>query len=229
MDVAATAVAPGAQWNGLGPGAITDILDPVSFVASATNIADVTGGTDVEDQERFRLRVVNALFTIAKTGPKNGYREHVLAVDPEIADVGVIRPTPGRIDIYPLMCDGLPTQGLKDAVAAYLDPEVLRPMGDDVFVLSPTRVDFTFTLTVRCLEAVAGLAAAAEEADRAAFFGWTQELGAQIAPSVIVAAVKAVAGVTDVSIAGLVFTDLAEHEFAAIDVLTVNIVVSANA
>ncbi|WP_051000127.1 hypothetical protein [Sinorhizobium fredii] len=28
-----------------------------------------------------RLRVVNALFTIAKTGPRNGYREHVMLED----------------------------------------------------------------------------------------------------------------------------------------------------
>lgn len=38
-----------------------------------------------------------------------------------------------------------------------------------MFVLDPLRAGFSFTLTVRCREAVAGLAEAAETAARAAF------------------------------------------------------------
>ncbi|MVA23611.1 baseplate J/gp47 family protein [Agrobacterium vitis] len=102
-DVAATAEATGAAWNGLAVGTVKDILDPVAYVTSAANITVVSGGSDIEDAERLRLRVVNALFTIAKTGPKNGYREHALAVDPDIIDVAVVRPEPGKINIYPLM------------------------------------------------------------------------------------------------------------------------------
>lgn len=226
-SVTATATIPGASWNGLGIGAVNDLLDPVPFVTSVSNVTAVTGGTDIEDEERFRLRAANALFTIAKTGPRNGYREHVLVVNPEIVDVAVIRPTPGRIDIHPLMKTGLPSAELKAAVAAYLDPETRRPMGDDVFVLDPVRQGFTFTLTVRCLAAVPGLREAAEAAAIAAFAPWTQELGAQIAPSVITMAVKALAGVIDVS-TDLVFTDLPATRFAGIDALEVVIEVTPN-
>ena len=183
------------------------MLDPVAFVSEATNTVAASGGTDDEDEERFRLRVVNALFTIAKTGPRNGYREHVKAVDPEIVDVAVIRPEPGRVDIYPLMPDGAPSPVLKEAILAWLDPELRRPMGDDVFLLDPVRRGFSFTVTVRSLAAVPGLQAAAEAAIRAAFAPWTQELGAQIAPSAIIAAVRALPGVSDVE-TGLAFADL---------------------
>lgn len=227
-SVTATATEAGATWNGLGIGAVNDLLDPIPFVTSVSNVTDVTGGTDIEEEERFRLRAANALFTIAKTGPRNGYREHVMAVNPEIVDVAVIRPEPGRINIHPLMRTGVPSAELKDAVAAYLDPETLRPMGDDVFVLDPVRQGFTFTLTVRCVAAVPGLKAAAEAAATAAFAPWTQELGAQIAPSVITTAVKALAGVTDVG-TDLAFTDLPATHYAGIDSVTANVVVVPNA
>lgn len=224
-EVLATAQTTGATWNGLGAGTVTDILDPIAYVSSAQNITVVSGGTDIEDPERFRLRVVNALFTIAKTGPRNGYREHVLAVDPEIIDVAVVRPEPGRINIYPLMRNGLPSAALKAAVLAYLDPETLRPMGDEVTVLSPEPVDFDMVLTVRSEQAVPGLEAACRAAAVLAFAPYTQSLGGQVAPSVIIAAVKAVAGVTDVALSGFAFTDLADHQFAALASLTINLVV----
>lgn len=101
-------------------------------------------------------------------------------------------------------------------------------MGDDVAVLDPQRTGFDITLTIRCLAAVPGLKAAAEAAATAAFHPWTQELGAQIAPSVIVAAVKALDGVTDVS-TDLVFTDLAATHFAGLDSVTANVVVVPDA
>ncbi|MCM2291102.1 baseplate J/gp47 family protein [Allorhizobium sp. BGMRC 0089] len=227
-DVTATAQTTGASWNGLGTGTVSDVLDPIAYVASASNITEVSGGSDIEDPERFRLRVVNALFTIAKTGPKNGYREHVLAVDPQIVDVAVIRPEPGSIHIYPLMQIGLPSAELKAAILAYLDPETLRPMGDDVAVLSPEPVAIDMALTIRCLSAVPGLEAACRAAAVDAFDRYTKALGAQLAPSVIISAVKAVAGVSDVAVQGFGFTDLAAHQFAVLASLTVTIEVRAD-
>lgn len=226
--VRATAQTPGAAFNGLGVGAVSDLLDPVAYVGSARNVTTITGGTDDEELERFRLRVVNALFTIAKTGPRNGYREHVMAVDPEIVDVAPIRPEPGYIHIYPLMKTGQPSAALKDAVLAYLDPETLRAMGDYVTIHDPVRVGFSFTLTVRSLEAIAGLEDLVRETAEAAFHPWTQELGAQVAPSVIVAAVKALSGVSDVDLDGLEFTDLPETHYAGLDELTIVLEVRAN-
>ncbi len=224
-SVSATADAPGARWNGLGVGNVNDVLDPVAFVTSASNISDVTGGTDIEEKERFRLRAANALHTISKSGPRDGYREHVMAVNPEIVDVEVIRPEPGKIDIYPLMKTGLPSPELKAAVLAYLDPETLRPMGDDVTVLSPSPVNFNMVLTVRVREAAAGQQAHFEEVAAAAFYPWTQELGPQIAPSVITSLLKALPRVVDAKLTSFDFTDLAAHEFPVLASLTVNIVV----
>lgn len=227
-NVQATALLSGAMFNGLGIGTITDLLDPIAYVSTVRNISEVAGGTDEEDMERFRLRVANALFTIAKTGPRKGYREHVMAVDPEIVDVAVIRPQPGYIHIHPLMKTGQPTAALKAAMLDWLDGETLRPMGDYVSVHDPVRVGFSFTLTVRVQAAISGLEEQARNIAQAAFQPWTQELGAQIAPSVIIAAVKQLAGVSDVEINGLEFTDLPETHYAALDGLNVIVEVRAN-
>jgi phage-related baseplate assembly protein len=227
-SVTATAETEGADWNGLSIGTITEILDPIAFVTSAVNTTVVSGGSDIEDQERFRLRAANALFTIAKAGPRNGYREHVMAVNPQIVDVAVIRPEPGKIDIYPLMQSGLPSTELKAEVLAYLDPETRRPMGDDVAIHDPAAVSFNMVLTVRVSEAASGQQALFEKTATDAFYPWTQELGPQVAPSVITTALKGLPRVVDAALVGFVFTDLAEHQFAALDVLTVNIVVAAN-
>lgn len=223
--VTATASEPGATWNGLEAGAITDLLDPIAWVSTVENIAPVEGGTNDENEERYRSRVVNALFTIAKTGPRNGYREHVLAVDPAIVDVAVIRPEPGHIHIFPLLASGAPDAPLKVAIANYLDPETLRPIGDDVAILDPERVGFEFMIVVRTLAAVPSIAASAEAAARGAFSPWTLSLGSQIAPSAIIAAVRKVDGVTDVE-TDLAFIDLEAHQFAGIDALTVTIEVT---
>ncbi|WP_247875652.1 MULTISPECIES: hypothetical protein [unclassified Brucella] len=87
---------------------------------------------------------------------------------------------------------------------------------------------FSFTLTVRSLEAIAGLEDLVRATAEAAFHPWTQELGAQVAPSVIVAAIKALSGVSDVELDGLEFTDLLETQYAGLDELTIVLEVRAN-
>ncbi|MCJ7996055.1 baseplate J/gp47 family protein [Rhizobium cremeum] len=226
--VSATAEETGAAWNGLSIGAVTDILDPIAYVTSASNTTEVGGGTDIEEQERFRLRAANALHTISKAGPRDGYREHVKAVNPEIVDVEAIKPEPGFIEIYPLMKTGQPSAELKAEILAYLDPNTRRPMGDHVTVLSPEPVEFSMVLTVRVREAAAGQQALFEQTAADAFYPWTQELGAQIAPSVITSALKALPRVADAALDGFAFTDLEKHQYPVLISLVVNIVVVPN-
>lgn len=226
--VDALAAQPGAAVNGLPVGSVTEQLDPIAYVSAVTNTAEVAGGTDDEDDDRYRLRVVNALLTIAKTGPRAGYRELVMAVNPEIVDVAVVRPEPGKINIYPLMVSGLPSAAVRAAVLKYLDPETLRPMGDDVFILSPERVGYSLIVNARSLQAVPGLEASIRAAVQQAFQPWTQTLGGQLAPSVIIAAAQAVPSVTAITVTGLDFTDLAAHQFAGLDGVVVNQLVTPN-
>lgn len=241
-EVTATATVPGAAWNGLAPAAVSDLLDPAAWVGAVANVDEVAGGSDIEHQERFRDRAANALFKIAKTGPRKGYREHVRDVHPDIVDVEVIRPEPGVIHIYPLMSTGAPEAALKLAIAAHLDPETRRPMGDDVYVLDPEEVGFSFGMIVRTHAVIPDIEEIAQEIAVERFHIWTQSLGAKIAPSRITSLKECPveaegaahgsapklkswpSGVVDVEV-DLEFTHLGRHQFARIDALTVAAVV----
>lgn len=220
---------PGSFSNDLQPGSINQPLDPVhQLVTKVENITTSSGGTDEEDQERFRLRAANALYKIAKTGPANGYREHVMAVNPKIIDVSVHRPEPGRIEIYPLMVYGQPGDELIAYILAYLDPETLRPMGDDLVVLAPVRRGFAITVTVKTEIVVGDLEARLHNIVGELFFNWSRELGQQISASEIIRQAKQIAEIRDVKIDGLDFVDLPHNAYPDLDKLTINQVVVAN-
>ena len=210
-EAVARATTPGVAGNGWGAGAITSILDPVAGVASAVNVEATGDGADREDDERLRARAAAATLLVSGAGPRGGYRTRVLGVNAAIADVAVIRPSPGVIEIYPLMAHGLPTEPERAEILAALDDETVRPMGDDVFVLAPDPVDFDVTLTVRVDRMPAARAAAADAAARVVTDGWGQRLGGAIAPSEILAAVKALLGVVDCE-TDVEYQALAAHE-----------------
>ncbi len=224
----AIALEAGTAANDLLPGQIDAILDPVAYITSVSNTIASGGGADTEADERFMMRVVNAFERISQAGPKAGYREHVMSVNPSIVDVAVVRPEPGKIEIYPLMEDGVSSDAVDAEILAYLDPETIRPMGDDVSILKATPVNFDVTLTIRTVSASPELEASVELTTNNAFFAWNRSLGSQVAPSLLVHLVKSIAGVIDVEIAGLAWVDLAETEFAILNSLTINMVDAPN-
>lgn len=148
-DVTATAATAGSAVNGFEPEAVNTILDPVAGVAVVVNIEETTGGADEESDDRLRRRAAHAHERISKAGPREGYRQIVFGVNSQIVSVGVIRPEPGKIDIYPLMADGIPSAAIKQEIADALSPEDVRPQGDDVTVKDPVAIDFTAVLTVQ--------------------------------------------------------------------------------
>lgn len=214
----------GAEFNALELGQISDLLDPIAYVASVENVIASAGGSDIETDDRFRVRVVNAFERISKAGPRAGYVEHVKAVNPSIVDVAVIKPQPGYIEITPLMLDGVSADAVDQAVLGHLDPETIVPMGDYITIVKAVEQPFDLVMTVRVNGDGAGMQEKAEKAATDAFYPWTQSLGAQIAPSLITSAVKAITGVIDCDGPAFAFTDLPAIKFASINLLNINIV-----
>jgi uncharacterized phage protein gp47/JayE len=60
VSVPAIARAPGSEGN-VGPGAITELVDAPSTLITVTNPAPFSGGSDEEDIEEFRLRLIEAI------------------------------------------------------------------------------------------------------------------------------------------------------------------------
>jgi len=140
--------------------------------------------------------------------------------------VGVVRPQPGYIDIYPLMTTGLPSAEIKSLVLAVLDPEDDVPMGDFVTIKDPIPVTFDFTVIVRIDAADTAVEATTQAKVETIFKSWSTTMGVRVSPSVIISEIRTLAGVIDVEVTGLDYTDLDATEFAVLGVLTLDVQVT---
>lgn len=227
--VETVALATGVAHNDLQLGQVQDILDPVAYVSGVTNTQISAGGSDAEADDRFRERIINAFERITRGGSRAGYIELVKAAHPDIVDVAVVRPQPGHIHIFPLMKSGIAADAIDDLIIDYLDPETRIPMGDFVSIQKAAAKVFDVVMTLKVTPGFAANAVAqAEDVIRSLFAVWGQTLGAQIAPSALVEAVRGVPGVVGVEGPAFAFTDLANTEFAVLGTLTVNLTEAPN-
>jgi len=226
-EVDIIAAKAGVDFNDFELGQIKEILDPIAYVSSVENIISSGGGSNVEDDDRYRLRIVNAFERISKAGPREGYVEHVKAVNPAIVDVAVIKPQPGYIEITPLMLangiEAVSSDAVDAAILDHLDPETLIPMGDYVSIVKATGNGKDLTVTIR-FNSQAPDQALVETAIRTAFAPFSSRLGAQVSPRPLEAACMAFSGVVHVEFSGLAYEDLAATHFAFINSLTINLV-----
>lgn len=217
-EVAATAVEAGIAANGLQPGSISALVDPVGVGMSVTNLTASEGGADEETTASLVARAAQAHERISKAGGRESYRQRVMKFSAAILDVAVVRPEPGVIHIYPLTEEGAAGSDVREAIAAWLDPDVYRPQGDDVSVLEAEPVTFSVTLTVRGRGDLQRIRDDAELATIAVATPWRLALAAYISPAAISCAVRAVAGVVDVdvAIAGLADRQIPEQGYAVL-------------
>lgn len=221
-DVDVIADQPGADYNDLQLGQIEDILDPIAYVSTVANILPSAGGSSVESDDRLRERVANALERVSRAGSRAGYIENVKAVNPSIVDVQSIRSQPGYIEITPLMVDGVSSDVIDAQILAFLDPETMIPQGDFVSIRKADPVDFDVVMTLKVASHMAtGIKALAKQAVRDQFEIWSQFLGAQIAPSALVEAVRLISGVVGVAGPEFAFTDLPATSFAQLRIVSI--------
>ncbi|MCD7779311.1 MAG: baseplate J/gp47 family protein, partial [Candidatus Gastranaerophilales bacterium] len=57
-------------------------------------------------------------------------------------------PSAGVVNIYPLTSDGNPSDEIIQIVQEYLSDDKIRPLTDNVVVLSPERIDFEIAATI---------------------------------------------------------------------------------
>jgi len=143
-NVPAAASPAGKIGNGYAIGTIAVILDPLAFVTGVSNTAITEGGSDEESDEEMRERIKLAPASFSVAGPTGAYKFFAKSASPSIVDVAVTSPTPGEVNIYPLLQDGeIPGSGILDAVNAICNDEKVRPLTDTVNVLAPTAVNYT--------------------------------------------------------------------------------------
>ncbi|SDQ70569.1 baseplate J/gp47 family protein [Pseudovibrio sp. Tun.PSC04-5.I4] len=217
LNARATATQPGLEANGLLPGQITQMSAGYPDV-SVTNSITSEGGTTAEDDGSLLYRAAKAHDRISKAGPKESYRQQARAFSPDIADVEVIRPAPGRIALYVLLKSGVPSAQFCEDLKAYLDPDSKRPQGDDLSVHPGELVSVTITGPLKVNGDFEVARAASEQAIREAGIIWSQRLGEYLALSALTPAVRHVEGVVDVDlhVTNLASRQLGKIQFAVI-------------
>lgn len=160
----------GAGANGLVPGQISLLIDPVAYIAKTANLTASLLGSDSETDDHYRERIRQAPEAFSCAGPVGAYRYYALAAHQDIAEVAIYSPVPGTVDVRPVMKGGeLPNQEILDVVRAKLNADNIRPLTDTVIVQAPELVEYAIdfvwyldsgneamlsTITSRVLEAV---------------------------------------------------------------------------
>ena len=98
-----------------------------------------------ESDDAFRARIQLSPEAYTTAGSEGSYTFHALGADADIKDVQPVSPTPGVVVVYVLSRtgDGTAPQTLLDKVAETLNAETVRPMTDNVQVMSANIVNYT--------------------------------------------------------------------------------------
>ena len=146
-SVQAFSITPGKTDNGLAVGEVKVILDPLPFLLTAANTDVTAGGADEESDDQLRERIKLAPGTFSTAGSKEAYIYHTKTSSALIVDVAVTQPTPGSVQVWPMVAGGVSTPApILAIVLAALSDEKVRPLTDTVIVTSPTVVEYEIDL-----------------------------------------------------------------------------------
>ena len=155
-DVQCEAITAGTEANGYTVGQITAIVNPQVWMVSASNLNTTAGGSAEETDEQLRERIKLAPASFSNAGSRDAYKFFASGANASIIDVAVIGPpttAPGNVIVYPFLEGGqeTPLQVLQ-AVEAALNSESVRPLTDNVTVVSPTKVEYSLAVGLVVLE-----------------------------------------------------------------------------
>ncbi|WP_265822496.1 baseplate assembly protein [Geovibrio ferrireducens] len=138
----------GTAGNGYMPGQIQTLIDPIAGIAGVINTSTSSGGYETESDDRLRERIRIAPQKFSTAGPTGAYQYWAATAHADIVDVSVISPTPGTVEIYPLMSGGnLPSGEILSLVNSVVNDSKRRPLTDNVSVLAPAAVNYDIQLS----------------------------------------------------------------------------------
>jgi phage-related baseplate assembly protein len=226
VDAEVECTEAGTKGNDYLPGQINQLVDPLPWVQSVENITISEGGADKESDDAYAERIRHAPESFSVAGPEGAYEFYARSASPLIADVKVLSPSPGVVEIRPLLKEGdLPGQEILDKVLATCSPKNIRPLTDYVKVLAPDVVTFdldvTYWISSSLAESETGLRTAVEKAVQAYVLWQKTKLGRDINPSEL-NRLMVNAGAKRVEIASPVYKKVEKHQVAIAANVTVN-------
>lgn len=222
---AAVCTETGDIGNGYLPGEINQIVDPVAYVAAMTNTTQSEGGSDEEDDESLRERAHEAPEQFSVAGPEGAYQYHAKSINSAITDVAVTSPSPGIVNVYPLLDGGeIPGEELLQEVEERLSDKTIRPLTDNVEVKAPEEVSYniagTYYIDSNDMNQATDIQARVTEAVNEYVLWQKSKLGRDINPSKLISMVMA-AGVKRVDVTSPIFTRLENTQVAVADEINV--------
>ena len=171
VDVPARAVEAGAAGNAAAGTILTMAVAPVG-VNRCSNPEGFTGGTDREDDETLRKRVLETYRRLPNGANAAFYEQGALSF-PEVAAAAVLpkKRGVGTVDVVVSTAAGSPEEELLEQLTAYFQER--REIAVDVQVLAPKEktVDVSVTVAAKEGSAAAGVRTAVEQALRSWFNG----------------------------------------------------------
>lgn len=226
VDVQAVCTEDGIKGNGLLPGQLNILVDPLPYIESVENLTATEGGTGLEDDESLAERTYLAPSGYSTAGPQDAYTFWVRTRNTDIGSVRPTTPEPGKATIYVLMQDGtLPGAEVLEDLERYLMNGEIRPMTDLVTVAAPTVRTFDISLTyyiARSNQASAISIQAQVDAAIRDYITWqTSEIGRDINPDELIRRIKD-AGAKRAEIADPGFSRVDETEVAQLGEMAVS-------
>ena len=215
----------GDVGNGYLPGEINQIVDPVAYVETMTNTTKSEGGSDEEDDDSLRERAHEAPERFSVAGPEGAYQYHAKSVNSAITDGAVTSPSPGVVNIYPLLDGGdIPGEELLEEIEDRLSDKTIRPLTDDVEVKAPTKASYDITgkyyIDSNDTNQAADIQARVTEAINEYILWQKSKLGRDINPSKLISMVMD-AGIKRIDITSPTFTKLENTQVAIADEINV--------
>ena len=212
----------GNQWE---PGQINKLVDPLPWIRSVANLTTGSGGAEIEGDERYRLRIQQAPVKFSVAGPEGAYRYWAQTAHQSIADVSVLSPAPGEVEIRPLLEGGqIPGAEILQAVEEICNSRSIRPLTDMVSVLAPDVVTYNIELTYWIGAVSASMAAIIQDAVETAvdeYQAWQRSrLGRDLNPSELIARVMR-AGAKRVDVAFPAYAHVGPAQVALAENITV--------
>lgn len=213
--VRATAQTAGETENGIIPGGLKKLVDPVPYVGEVTNLTTTSGGAAIESDDDFTLRIYNSPAGYSVAGPSEAYQYHAKNAVPNVGDIIAHSPEAAHVDIVFIMEDGsTPTPEQIAQVEEALSDEQIRPIADRVKAMAPTEQAYDIGMTYyisrsdadRAVSIQAAVVAAVEE-----FKSWQRKIGRDITPSKLIQLVMA-AGAKRVEVTAPAFQPVSKYD-----------------
>ena len=226
--VPAECLQAGNIGNGFMPGQVNRLVDTFPFNSTVVNTTLTQGGADIEEIEQFRERTRMAPESYSSAGPRGAYEYWAKTANQLIIDVSVKTPSPGVVEIIPLLRGGeIPEQSILDEVYDVCNDDTKRPLTDHVIVRKPEVVKYNLDVTYYISRSNASFGLSIQQrvpiaADE--FILWQKSiLGRDINPSML-NKILMKTGIKRTEIKEPVFTVLKYFELGVCDIEGINII-----